>query len=235
MLERESNVVQSVQQAMAYEFINGEFRRNPCSSRTFHISKIDCDLIVVDFLGLVASTEQLRHRSMAPQEIRFSCCCWQKYPRTKKKLPRGSRSRPAPMPAVLHAMIRTQNFSPRPGCWRLHSAAHAIRSRDSCFHQRQTASHKTQIARIQFFNSLQELLWNNLVGINVNPIQGRDPPSMYSEWLHRGSLTIDAPMATAASPPTNVAVATTNSQKLTRRSRYLLGTELLNDACQGLS
>src|ERR1700688_1218015 len=103
------------------------------------------------------STAQLPYQSVARQEIHSWCCCWRKYPRTKKKSPHGSRSRPAPTRRAL-ATIRSQNSFQQPEYLRPQSAADAVQSPGSSFRPPQTASHKTEIVQSPSFRSASKIV-----------------------------------------------------------------------------
>src|SRR5260370_37897545 len=47
---------------------------------------------------------------------------------------------------------------------------------------------KKEFSKAGFFNSFQELLRDDLVGIDVDPIQRRHPAEMHVKWFHRTSL-----------------------------------------------
>src|SRR6185312_12870713 len=53
-----------------------------------------------------------------------------------------------------------------------------------------TPVEEDEFAKAGFLNALQELLGNDLVGINVGAVERRHAAFMYSEWIHGSPLVL---------------------------------------------
>src|SRR5450631_943031 len=187
MLKREPDVVESVQQTMADEFIHGKLRTESLVVPHFTLLQIDGELVVVDLLGTL---HQLSHFVVGQPHGKKSIFCAVIGENVRER--RGDHRAEAEVGQRPHRMLAR-----RP------AAKILSRDQNACSHIARLVEHevrvlpslcaeppviKEKLAKTRALDSLQKLLWDDLIGIHIDAVERRYPAAMACEWLHSALL-----------------------------------------------
>jgi len=186
MLQREPDVVQPIQQAMAHEFIDGELRAESLIVGDFAFLEVNRDPIVGD---LLRPLHQLRGLILgeAHSEKPILCAVVGKDIREGRRDDRPE-AKIGQRPYRVFARRSTTKVPPRDQDARAFVARlieHEIGILLSVHAKPPVV--KKKLSEASFLDALQELLGNDLVRIHIDPIQRRYATAMHCEWFHRAS------------------------------------------------
>src|SRR5580704_17482102 len=184
VLQREPNVVQSVQQALADEFIDGELGAESLVVAYFALLQINRDPIVVDILRplhqlpdfVLAQPHREKSilRTVVGENVR------------ERRRDHGAKTEIGQRPYRMFAGRSAPKVFPRDQNARAfitRLVQHKVWILGSVRCKPPVIKH--ELAKPRAFDTLQKLFWDDLVGVHINPVQRRHAPLMHCERLHR--------------------------------------------------